>query len=105
MSRVVEVHQITLPRALKLLDLSREAEWSFPTSMGRPVLWDDPGEWVDKLGRERDSFTESVIFLMRNAAEDHAMELAANVWRLWILAKDDSGGRAFLAEVLDKGPR
>ncbi len=104
-SRVVDLWQITLPGALKLLDQSRKVEWSFPTSMGRPVLWDKPGESVERLSRERDSFMESVIFLMRNAAEDHAMELAANVWRLWILARDDSGGRAFLAQVLDKGPR
>jgi hypothetical protein len=34
-----------------------------------------------------------------------AIEIAASVWRLWVLANDDNGGRRFLARVLDEGPR
>jgi ATP/maltotriose-dependent transcriptional regulator MalT len=34
---------------------------------------------------------------------DHAaaIELAANAWRIWLVARDVAGGRAFLAAVLD----
>src|SRR5204863_90469 len=28
-------------------------------------------------------------------------EIAANLWRLWVLARDDAKGRAFLARILD----
>jgi tetratricopeptide (TPR) repeat protein len=37
--------------------------------------------------------------------EQTAAELAANVWRLWLMAGDRAGGRAFLASVLDAGAR
>jgi len=37
--------------------------------------------------------------------EESAVEIASNTWRLWILARDLSGGRVFLASVLDKGER
>ena len=35
---------------------------------------------------------------------DEATELAANIWRLWIVARDLAGGRAFLATILDDRP-
>jgi len=73
--------------------------------MGRPVRWEEPlEEWVERMSRERDSFVEAVTYLMQNGQENMALELAANVWRLWVLAKDDEGGRRFLARVLDEGP-
>jgi hypothetical protein len=42
---------------------------------------------------------------MQNGDEKAAIEIAANAWRLWILARDLDGGRAFLASVLDKGEK
>ncbi len=55
------------------------------------------------MSRERDSFMKAVAFLMRSDHEDMALEIAANVWRLWVLARDNDGGRRFLAQVLDEG--
>jgi len=86
-----------------LLKLSRQAHWSFPSSLGRPVRWEPSEEWVEMLGRERDSFMKAGTYLARYGEEDMALEIAANIWRLWVLARDDDGGRRFLARVLDEG--
>jgi len=40
---------------------------------------------------------------MENGDEEGAVEIASNAWRLWVVARDVAGGRAFLASVLDKG--
>ena len=58
---------------------------------------------MENLSKERGSFVKAVRYLMQNGDEDLALELAASVWRLWILAGDGEGGRRFLAEVLDNG--
>jgi len=97
-----ETGEMTLERALQLLELSRDAHWSFPTSLGRPVRWEGLEEWVEKLEKERNSYIKAVTFLIRTGKEEMALEIASNVWRLWILAKDDDGGRTFLAPVLDR---
>jgi tetratricopeptide (TPR) repeat protein len=60
-------------------------------------------EWVERLEAERSSFVKAVELLMCNDREDMAVEIAANVWRLWVLARDDEGGRRFLARVLNEG--
>lgn len=95
--------EMTFAEARRLLDLSRQAHWSFPSSQGRPVRWEPSEEWVERIGQERGSFMKAVSFLMHNSQEDMALEIAANVWRLWILARDNGGGRRFLARVLDEG--
>ncbi len=41
--------------------------------------------------------------MLENGDEEGAVELASNAWRLWLVARDVDGGRAFLASVLDKG--
>lgn len=87
--------------AKRLIDLSRQANWAYPTSFGRPVHWDRTEEWVESLGRERDSFVKAAKFLMQNGEEDSALEMASNTWRLWILARKGDEGSRFLAEVLD----
>lgn len=38
---------------------------------------------------------------MENGDEGGAVEIAANAWRLWIVARDLEGGRKFLASILD----
>jgi tetratricopeptide (TPR) repeat protein len=42
-------------------------------------------------------------FLVERGDQEDATELAANVWRLWMVSRDVEGGRAFLAPVLDAG--
>ena len=42
---------------------------------------------------------------MENRDEEGAIEIAANAWRLWIVARDLDGGRAFLTSVLDKSEK
>lgn len=52
--------------------------------------------------REQGRFTRAATVLIENAREDMAVEMAANVWRLWILFRGIGGGHHFLATVLDK---
>jgi tetratricopeptide (TPR) repeat protein len=91
--------------AQRLLELSREARWTFPSSAGSPVPKGDEPAWLERLTAAQDSFVYAARFLVENGEEEAATELAANVWRLWIMARDVEGGRAFLAEVLDREGR
>jgi tetratricopeptide (TPR) repeat protein len=81
--------------------LSREAEWSFPSSAGRPV-GGDAGEWVDELLEQRHALTEAAAALIDRGDDAAAVELAANAWRIWVVARDVAGGRAFLGAVLGR---
>ncbi|HEY2937933.1 MAG TPA: tetratricopeptide repeat protein [Gaiellaceae bacterium] len=93
---------ITPEEAERLLELSREARWTYPSSSGRPV-GEDAGDWVGRLVAEREAFVEAARFLLDAGDTDAATEIAANVWRLWVLSGDVAAGRAFLASVLDGG--
>ena len=91
---------LTRDDAERLLERSREARWTFPTSFGRPVEA-QAEDWVEDFVADRESFADAARFLIDAGDTDAATEIAANVWRLWILARDVAGGRAFLAAVLD----
>ncbi len=95
---------MTVEEAERLLALSRLAEWAFPTSFSSSILV-LPGadEWVELLASRRDGFARAARFFVDEGREDAAAELAANVWRLWLLGRDLDGGRAFLSIVLDGG--
>jgi tetratricopeptide (TPR) repeat protein len=86
--------------AAHLLELSGRARWAFPSSMGNPLA---PGheaeEWVEELVAERDSLLDAA----RGLDDEAALEVAARVWRVWMVPRDLTGGRAFLAAVLDRG--
>jgi tetratricopeptide (TPR) repeat protein len=94
--------EIRMEEALQLLAQSREIKWSYPTSMGRPVRWDAPEEWVHQMTNRKQSFVDAAIFLADNKEEDKATEMAGNTWRLWVLSGDIPNGRQFLAQILDK---
>ena len=96
--------EMTMDEAVRLLQVSREMHWSFPTSQGRPVRWDSSEEWVQQIILKKRPFVEAARFFLDNGKEDMATELAANAWRLWILSRDIEEGRQFLAEVLDRSP-
>jgi tetratricopeptide (TPR) repeat protein len=87
--RAIDEHE-----ARTLLELSREAAWTFPSSSGNPVLGDEP--WLERLVSEQESFGPAA----RALDAEEATELAANVWRLWMVSRDLPGGRAFLAPIL-----
>jgi tetratricopeptide (TPR) repeat protein len=82
--------------ARRLLELSRDALWTFPSSSGKPVLGDEP--WLEPLAAEQSHLPDAVSAL----DEDAAIELAANAWRLWMISRDVDGGRAFLGDVLGR---
>jgi tetratricopeptide (TPR) repeat protein len=68
-------------------------EPDFPTSAGRPWRTPDP-ELLERRGE--------VAAAARGLDAASAAELAARGWRLWMAARDIAGGRAFLAEALDR---
>jgi tetratricopeptide (TPR) repeat protein len=86
--------------AHRLLERSREVRWRFPSSSGSPVLAAHDA-WTEQLLSEKESFAAAARFLLESGADNEATELAANVWRLWVLARDPLEGRALLAAVLD----
>ena len=84
--------------AERLLEVARAAWWAFPTSFGRPVA-EEPGEAVEQLLEERGRLAEAARVL----SPEEAAELGARAWRVWVLARDEAGGRAFLAAALERG--
>jgi ATP/maltotriose-dependent transcriptional regulator MalT len=70
--------------------------------MSRPIPRGDEPEWLRRLLAAGDSIVDAARFFVENGEEEAATELAANVWRLWIMSRDIDCGRAFLAEVLDR---
>lgn len=94
--------RMTIKEANRLVAESREAHWSYPTSQGRPVKWDTREEWVVRLVQDQGSFAEAAKVLVDNGRDDLAIDIAANVWRLWIFSRDDAGGRQFLSTILEK---
>jgi tetratricopeptide (TPR) repeat protein len=83
---------MTREEAERLLALAREAKLVGPAAPS----------WVDRLAPEREELVEAARFLAENGEEEAAAELAANVWRLWLLSGDVAGGRQ-LAGALDVG--
>jgi ATP/maltotriose-dependent transcriptional regulator MalT len=94
--------EITSEDARGFLERARHGQWSFPSSFGRPVERGDTAAWAELASTERAQFADATRQLVESGAHDDAVELAANAWRLWLLAGDVSGGRNFLAIVLDR---
>jgi len=90
---------VTDGEAERLLGVARELRWTFPSSSGFPVRRDDAV--AKERAGERAAFADAARSFAEAGREDLALEVAAHVWRLWIMARDIAGGRAFLATVLD----
>jgi tetratricopeptide (TPR) repeat protein len=80
--------------ARRLLELSRAARWTFPSSSGTPVLGDEP--WLAPLLAEQKQLPAAARALDPAAAT----ELGAGAWRLWMISRDLEGGRAFVGAAL-----
>jgi tetratricopeptide (TPR) repeat protein len=95
---------MTREDAERLLALSREANWTFPSSAGNPLDARGRGEqWVERLLAEQQSVVDAARYFVDAGELDAATELAANTWRLWMVSRDIDGGRWFLATVLAAG--
>jgi len=93
-------------KARHMLELSRTLRWEFPTSQGTPIIRGQAASQdVEQATKERESYANAARVLLENGNEEGAIEIAANAWRLWIMARDLDGGRAFLASVLEKGEK
>ena len=93
-------------KARRLLALSRELHWAFPSSQGTPIIKGNPtSENVEQVVPERESYANAARDLLDKGDEEGAVEIAANAWRLWRIARDVPRGRAFLASILDKGEK
>ena len=84
---------MTREEAERLLALAREATFTGP----------DARVWLERLAPKRSEFIEAARFLSSNGTGEAAAELAAGVWRLWLLSGDVAGGRQMLAAALDIG--
>jgi tetratricopeptide (TPR) repeat protein len=90
---------VDLQASERLLELSRRARWTFPTSSGPPLRPDDQEEpWAEELLASRASLAEAAAVL----DPDDAVELGANAWRIWMVARELGEGRVFLAAALDR---
>src|SRR5713226_6739847 len=100
------LQEMTDEKARRLLALSRELHWAFPSSQGTPVIRGDAdSHQVEQAVPDRESYANAARVLLESGDEKGAAEIASNTWRLWILARDPKAGREFLASVLDKGER
>ncbi|HEV2119880.1 MAG TPA: hypothetical protein VGS11_07245 [Candidatus Bathyarchaeia archaeon] len=97
---------VTEKEARHYLALSRELRWTFPSSQGTPIIRGHAtNQQAEKAVHDRESYANAARVLLENGDEEGAVEIAANAWRLWVLAQDDQGGHAFLGSVLDKGEK
>jgi tetratricopeptide (TPR) repeat protein len=97
---------MTDEKARHLLALSRQLRWNFPSSQGTPIIKGDPtSQPVEQAANERESYANAAHVLIEKGDEEGAVEIAANAWRLWVVARDVEGGRAFLSAVLDWGAK
>jgi tetratricopeptide (TPR) repeat protein len=95
---------VTREDAERVLALSREASWTFPSSAGNPLDARGRGEeWAQQLLAEQQSVVDAARYFVDAGELDAATELAANTWRLWMMSRDVDGGRQLLATVLDAG--
>lgn len=92
---------MTADEARRLLELSRRAQWRYPSSAGSPVRADEDA-WVEPLLAEQEAFAAAARFLVEQGDQEDATELAAKVWRLWMVSRDIDDGRAFLGPVLER---
>jgi tetratricopeptide (TPR) repeat protein len=100
------LHEMTDEKARQLLALSREMHWAFPSSQGTPIIkGDHASRWLEQTAQERESYANAALVLMEHGDEEGAVEIASSAWRLWVVARDVGGGRAFLASVLNKGEK
>src|SRR5207249_1367240 len=100
------LQEMTDEKARQLLTLSRQLHWDFPSSQGTPIIRGQAASReVEQASEERESYANAARVLLENGDEEGAVEIAANAWRLWILAHDLNGGRAFLASILDRGEK
>jgi tetratricopeptide (TPR) repeat protein len=84
---------MTRTEAQRLLGLACEADLVGP----------EAARWVERLAPEREQLVEAARFLAEHGEQQAAAELAAGVWRLWLLLGEVAGGRELLAAALDAG--
>ncbi len=92
---------ISEEQAGMLLQISRKANWLFPSSLGRPIAKDIP-EWLNSILINQSLLPEVVKYFLEKDQIDEAYELSANVWRLWVLEHKEKEGRIFLSTILGK---
>ncbi len=97
--------RISRELADRLLTLSRELLWKFPSSSGRPVPQAAGEATLRKLVEHRERLAEVAALFIDNDESASALELAANVWRLWMMNGDIAGGRNFTTMVLERTDR
>ncbi len=91
-------HTISEEEAQRLLQISRKAEWVFPSSSGRPIAKSVP-EWLNSIRGNQALLSKAIQFFIEKGRQDEAYELSANMWRLWVLDHKEEEGRLFLTPL------
>jgi tetratricopeptide (TPR) repeat protein len=81
---------VTLKEAESLAALARDADFLGP----------EAGAWIERLTPLRPNLVDAVAFFTERRDDVAAAELAANVWRLWLISGDIQGGRALVQAAL-----
>jgi tetratricopeptide (TPR) repeat protein len=82
-----------------------QAERVFALAARAEFMGPEAPRWIELLEPERERLVETARFFARRGEEVRAAELAANVWRLWLLTGDVPGGRRLLSAALDVAER
>lgn len=88
------------PDAASIASQAAELKWDFPTSSGRPVKRPGP-EMIERAMTQRQKFADAARHFKAAGDLNRATKIAAETWRLWVMARDEAGGRRFLADILD----
>ncbi len=86
--------EMTEEKAGRLLALSRELCWAFPSSQGTPIIEGQAtSQQVEQTVPERESYANAARVLLENGDDEGAVEIASNAWLLWVVARDSSAGQ------------
>jgi len=95
--------RITRAEAERLLELANEARWPLPSSSGSPLAsGGHPGAAIERLVEQQQRLPVAARFLIESGDREAALQLAAGVWRMWMISGDVAGGREFLAPILER---
>src|SRR2546428_5286008 len=75
--------EMTDEKARRMLALSRELHWAFPTSQGTPIIKGQAtSQLIEQAVQERESCATAARVLLGKGEEEGAVEIASNAWRL-----------------------
>jgi len=89
--------EMTDEKARRMLALSRELHWAFPTSQGTPIIKGQAtSQLIEQAVQERESCATAARVLLGKGEEEGAVEIASNGYWPETSAVDERSSPAFL---------